>query len=200
MSVTKYNGVRQQIENGDIALFRGTHLLARTIQWGDAMPDLLGNMRKAYYNHCALIFKKGERLLTIDSVANGVQPHFLSHLMKGYIDFCIVRPTGFSGGQIDDAVNRATAKAEQGIKYDFWMLPRIGLYRRFGLDAKKLGSTDRDTCSEFTGRRYGAEILGINSYKDIVEKQNFISPQDHIRYASKQIQIKFDDRKLLKQK
>lgn len=187
----KYLELRSNINNGDIALFRGTHLLPRIIQWGDAIKDENRIWIKAYYNHCALIFKKGTRLFTIDSVANGVQPHFLSHLMKDYIDFCIVRPVGFSGTQIDDAVNKSIDKAEDGIKYDYWMLPRIGLYRRFGLNAKKLGSDNRDTCSEFTGKRYASECLGIKSYQEAVEKQNFITPEDHLRYLNNQLTLMF---------
>jgi len=189
----KYLSVRSEIQNGDITLFRGSGLLAKLIHWGDAIKDENGNWKKAYYNHCALIFKKGDRLLTIDSVADGVQPHFLSHLIKDYEDFCIVRPVGFSGQRIDEAVNKAIDKAEDGIKYDFFMLARIGIYRRFGFNTKNLGSTKRDTCSEFTGRRYGAECLGIDSYKGIVDKQCFITPQDHIRCLNNQLSLLFDD-------
>jgi len=190
----KYKNVRSDINNGDIILFRGTHLLARIIHWGDAMKDEGGNWHNAYYNHCALVFKKGERLLTIDSVAKGVQPHFLSELMRDYVDFCIIRPTVFSGSQFDDAVNKAIDRAEQKIKYDFWMLPKIGLYRRFGWDNKDLGSADRDTCSEFTGGRYAANSLGITSYKEIIEKQGFITGEDHIRYINNQAKVLFDDK------
>jgi hypothetical protein len=190
----KYNLARKDIDNGFIALFRGTSMLAETIKWGDAVKNEKGIYEKAYYTHAGLVFRKGDRLLIIDSNANGVHPDFLSLRVKQYQDFCMINPVGFSGLQIEDAVNKAMARAESGIQYNFALLPRIAVARRLGIDLKRMGDNDnRDICSEFTGRRY-AGYLGVTSYAKAMGEQGFITPHDHIRYLDNQLKVLFDDR------
>ena len=55
--LNKYNELRPLIRHGAVALFRGTSALSRTIQWAD----------DAYFNHSALVFLAGDRLMVLDA-------------------------------------------------------------------------------------------------------------------------------------
>jgi hypothetical protein len=181
----KYAKTRGEISNGDIILFRGRHLLSKLIQYFD----------KCYYNHAGIVFKANDRIFIIDSVAKGVHPEFLSRRMEEYLDFCVVRPSGFKKSDVSRAMSDVMDKSESGIKYDVWMLLRIAIFRKFGKDFKNLGKPDKDTCSEFA-RRY-ADCLGTTCYseKNMIKKTGapWITPQDFIRYSGKKFKIMFDE-------
>lgn len=189
-ALDKYNGVRSEINNGDVILFRGTSMLSKTIQYCD----------KAYYNHAGLVMRLGSRLLILDSNAHGVRPDFLSMRMDEYIDFCVVRiNNGLSQMMIDSCVNRVIDRSESSlIKYDFALLPRVAIARKFGYDIKNLGEKEnRDICSMFTGERYLIQSAGIKCLAKAKEKQNWLTPEDHLRFLdTSELKALFDDRKV----
>ncbi len=167
----KYSILRPQINNGDIILVRGHSLLAKAIQWSDS----------AYWNHALVVFKVGDRLLAIQSLAKGVQPSFLSVELFANDDFSILRPL-FSQSRIDDCVNAAFDKASSGIPYDVWSLPKILFYKKMGLKSKIMNNyPHREICSVFAFEQYGG-LLPLDCYFKILKDQGFITPQDGLRY------------------
>lgn len=173
----KYNRVRPYINNGDIVLFRGRHLLAKLIQYFDV----------AYYNHIGIVFEDDGHFFIMDSTSKGVAPDFLSKRINGYQDFCILSPKR-NQEEINKALETAFNRGDIGTKYDFLMLPRIAIQKKLGWDIKKLGNQDRDICSEFT--RFYTNCLNINCYKAI----SLITPQDFIRDRNKdEVSILFND-------
>jgi len=163
-----YNEIRHTIGSGWIVLFRGKSLLSKTIQFFD----------KAYFNHAGVVVKYGDRLFIIDSNARGVHPEFLSHRISQYEDVCFLQPL-YSKEILDSAVEKVLSKAEEGIKYDFLLLPQIAIKRYFGIKIKMNDNKRRDICSEFV-RRYTLEI-GSNTYSQESLGSVEISPQDFVR-------------------
>ena len=189
----KYFVNRHSIHNGDVMLFRGKRLLSRIIQWGDSKRNDEGKMQKAYYNHAGVVYKINHRLFIVDANAPGVQPEFLSARIRKNVDFCVIRPIGFAQETIDASVNIIINKSEEGIKYDVLLLPRILLSRKLRFNLQ-WGEERKDICSEFTGKRYLAQNLGVKCFQEGIEKQGYVTPQDHIRWAVvNEISILFDD-------
>jgi len=173
----KYQQARPYISNGDVVLFRGKHLLAKLIQYFD----------DAYYNHIGVVFESENHFFILDSNRKGVAPDFLSERINGYADFCILSPKR-SPEEINKALDVAFDRGDVGTKYDFLLLPRIAIQKKFGFDIKKWGSQDRDICSEFT--RFYTNALNLKCYKDIP----LITPQDFIRHRDKEeVSLLFND-------
>ena len=188
----KYNRIRNEIKNGDIILFRGSSLLSRTIQWGDSIDG-----KKAYYNHAGIAIKLGSRLLVVDSNAPGIHLDFLSIRMAEYIDFCVVRiNNGFSQLEIDSCLNRVLDRVESSqIKYEFSLLPKIAISRKFGIRLKFNDKENRDICSMFCNQRFLSQCAGIKCMRDTLSKYDYLTPQDTLRYADGELKVLFDDSK-----
>ena len=173
----KYNQARPYIQNGDIILMRGSHFLAKLIQYFDS----------AYYNHVGVMFEDDGHFFIMDSTRKGVAPDFLSERINGYADFCILSPKR-SPEEINKALGTAFDRGDIRTKYDFLMLPRIAIQKKLGLDVKQWGSADRDICSEFA--RFYTNALNISCYKNIQP----ITPQDFIRHRDKdEVSLLFND-------
>jgi len=187
-ALDKYNDVRNKINNGDVALFRGSSMLSQSIQYFD----------NAYYNHAGLVMRLGSRLLILDSNGVGVHPDFLSLRMDEYVDFCIVRiNNGFSQTEIDSCVNRVIDRSESSrIKYEWSLLPKVAIARKFGIKLKFNDEENRDICSMFTDDRYLAQSAGIKCMEKAKAEQEWITPQDTLRYLdTSELTLLFDDRK-----
>lgn len=172
----KYLQYRLQIRNGDIILIRGNSLLAKAINWGDAKNGV-----NAYFNHALVVMKEDDRLLALESEAHGVRPDFLSEVVRSSIDFTILHPL-VEKQRIDDAVNAAFDEGAAGIPYNYAMLPKVLLYRKLGLNLAKLGDNNhREICSVFAAWTYGS-LLPLTCYAKDRIGQDFITPQDMIRW------------------
>lgn len=161
----KYQKYRSEFKDGDIVLFRGQKLLAKTIQFFDS----------AYYNHVGVCYKDRSRIMILDSNGSGVRPDFMSYRMKGYVDFGVIR-TRYSNEIINHGLNKIFERGDFMTKYDFMLLPRIALIKKTGINLSKLGSKNRDICSEFA--RHFTNAMEMNCYKDI----ELITPQDFVRF------------------
>jgi hypothetical protein len=171
--LNKYNELRPLIRHGAVALFRGTSALSRTIQWAD----------DAYFNHSALVFLAGDRLMVLDANALGVAPEFLSERIAQYEDFCILNPL-VDQPTVNNAVNLAIDKdLQRRFKYDFNLLPKVLLKRKLGLKVNHSLETNRSICSVFTGYHYGM-LIGEYNWVNQALKANFFTPQDHLRFIS----------------
>lgn len=161
-----YNeNVRPLVKNGDIMLFRGKRLLAKTIQYFDS----------AKFNHVGVVFESAKRFFIIDSNARGVRPDFLSDRCIGYEEVSILRPHKHSSEEINLAIESIMGLADEKIRYDFLLLPRIAISRKLKIDLQRLGTDKRDICSEWT-RRY-AQALGVKCF----DNGTWITPQDFLR-------------------
>lgn len=172
----KYAQYRAQIDNGDIIGIKGKSLLSKTISWGDSKDD-----EHAYLTHALVAMKDGDRLLALESEAHGVRPDFLSQVIADSLDFVILKPL-VSQARKDEAVNAAFDEGAKGIPYNYAMLPKVLMYRKFGWDIKKLGDDNfKNICSVFAAQTYGG-LLPLPCYSRAVINQDFITPQDLIRF------------------
>ena len=79
----KYIDNRDNIQNGDLILYRGNSMMAKAIQYLD----------RAFYNHIGVVWKvedpesKEYRILTLDMWSKGLVVVPLSERMSGYDDF-----------------------------------------------------------------------------------------------------------------
>ncbi len=175
----KYLDNRDIIKNGDIILYRGSSLMAKSIQYIDS----------AYYNHIGVVWKFQEqnkeefRLLTLDMWTNGLSVIPLSKRMRGYDDFCILRPKIKCDEVKSYAVNESLKMWEDGVKYDFMLLLRVSIIKKTKIDITGLSSRKKFICSEFA-QNY-CKLLGIDTYKDI----ELITPEDFIRHIDNNFEL-----------
>jgi hypothetical protein len=181
----KYLLNRSQIRQGDIILFRGNALISRAIRWLDNAP----------YNHAGLVFEAHGRKFVMESTGHGVNPRFLSVVMKKekYTDFCIIRPTAWTEEQVSAALESVFDASEQVIEYDHKLILQIAIKRLTNRDVR-MDSQRLDICSEFA-RRY-ARLLE-NPIADNFEvprmPNDFITPWDFVLYAKPHFEVFFDD-------
>ena len=170
----RYQAIRPKIRNGAVLLVRGNSTLSRTIQWAD----------DAYFNHSALIFEAGGRLMVLDANAPGVQPEFLETRISQYVDFMVLNPVGYDIGTLNRAVDLAIRKdIQKNYKYDFMLLPKVLGQRKMGIKVNHNLDSNRTICSVFTGYHYGL-LLGEYNWVSLALKNNFITPEDHLRVLS----------------
>lgn len=176
MKCHEYYNIRNEIQDGDVILYRGNSLLSKMIQYFD----------DAYYNHSGIVKKIGNRLFTIDMWDFGIEFVPLSRRMKKYDEFCIVRSKE-TFSETTNAINFLFEKIERDTKYDYLLLLRIAIYKKTGIDLVNFGKKSRFICSELC--QYFFDKLKIDVYKNI----NLITPQDFIKYKNiSKIDILFD--------
>jgi hypothetical protein len=172
----KYDYFRPILKNGDIALVQGISLLAKSIAWGDAENGV-----NAKWTHAFIVSEVGERLMAIQSMAQGVDPAWLSKEVLGCADVIFLRPQ-FPQELIDSCMDKFMVKAESGIPYNKAMLLKILIYRKFGWNIKELGDNEKkDICSVAAFWDYG-QLLPLTCYSKETIKQDFITPMDGIRF------------------
>lgn len=177
----KYLENRDLIQNGDLILYRGSSTMAKAIQYLD----------KAYYNHIGVVWKvedpesKEYRILTLDMWSKGLVVVPLSERMSGYDDFCILRPK-VTQDKIEAAIFDGLRLWEGKLGYDYSLIFRVALIKKFGIDVTSLGKTDRYICSEFA-QAYCKNFT--NTYNNI----NLITPEDFRRYIDSNFEIMLDN-------
>jgi hypothetical protein len=182
----KYLDNRADIKQGDIILFRGNAFISRGIRWLDKAP----------YNHAAVVFEAHGRKLVLESTGHGVNPRFLSVVMKKekYTNFCIIRPKHWTEEQMRIALSATFDAAEEVIEYDIWHIAQIAVKRLFDrtVDWK---SKRKDICSEFA-RRYARSFDPKPDNFEMPRMPNsFITPWDFVLYADPNFEVLWDDYK-----
>ncbi len=69
-----YSNAREQIQTGDVLLFRGTSAVSRIIRWGSRSP----------YSHAGLAAWWGDRLIVFQAVSRGAQVVPVSSAVDAY--------------------------------------------------------------------------------------------------------------------
>lgn len=175
--MNKYLTHRGEIKDGDVILFRSNKWLGKIIQWLDG----------AHYNHAGIAFWSNDMLFIVDSNQDGIRPEFMSIRMKKYIDWCIVRPRKVSKKLMRLAINKSLRRGNSVVKYDFMLALRVLFSRKFKVDLKFLGSSNRDICSEFAA-------FHLSSFTRCYHRLLDVTPQDLIRFADKdKIEVLFND-------
>lgn len=159
-----YYTVRGQIQAGDIVLYRGNGILARMIQYFDS----------AHWNHVGMVEQIGDRLVTIEMWNKGIQLIPLSRRVDSYKEFAVLRPIAPAEDKKKGLVELVNCW-DRDEKYDYWLLPRIAIYKKTGINLKVLGKNKRNICSELAQKYTNA--IGLNCYKDL----ELPTPQDFIR-------------------
>lgn len=168
----KYERIRPFIKHGDLILFHGTGIIARTIQYCD----------RSYWNHIGVVVEVDGALFIVDSNENGVQADRLSWRVAKYKngDFALLRSNKnrdlvrYNMGRL---LQRADAK---WIRYDFINGAKEMLNRRFGWKLEIKPNEDRDICSDWV-RRY-AEDMEIVTEK--FKEKVLVFPEDYQRFLS----------------
>ena len=168
MKCDDYYFVRDKIQDGDIFLWSGNGIMARSIMYFD----------DAQYNHISVVKWIGKRVFNIDMWYHGIEINPLSRrMLYDYKRFCCIRPLGVEKELINNAIENILEKVEALRRYDYWLLPRIALLKKTGIDLTRFGRGDRYICSELI-QTYTND-LRIESY----ERLKLITPQDFLRFA-----------------
>ncbi len=174
----KYSRLRSMIKDGDIILFHGTGIVARTIQFCD----------KSYYNHIGIVFDKCGALYIVDANENGVQADRLSHRINKYRkggDFTIVKPL-VPNSEIQAALSKLLRRSDpQTIKYDFANGIKELFNRLFNINLKVDLDESHDICSDFVSEYQ----LNLGLLNEDFKKVRISFPEDTIRYKTDKVQI-----------
>ena len=174
----KYTELKNKIQNGDLILYHGTGFLAKAIEYFDS----------ATYNHVGVVWKPEDvdRILTMDMWSDGLDCLPLSRRMEGYADFCILRPK-VKSEIIQSAIQSAIEQWDgRDIKYNFFLLLRIAIIKKTGIDVTGLGSKNRFICSQFA--QFYTNLLGLSTYTNI----KLITPEDFRRYIDENFELIYD--------
>jgi hypothetical protein len=175
----KYTKLRNEIQNGDLLLYKGTSFLAKGIQYFD----------KAYYNHIGVVWRPNDidRVLTLDMWSEGLTCIPVSRRMEGYKDFCILRPK-VSIEKSKEAIMKAIEKWDgKDVYYDKQLILRVAAIKKLKIDLSGLGKKDKFICSEFV--QYYCDLLGLKTYSMI----NLITPEDFRRFIDDNFELLYDE-------
>lgn len=168
-----YYSVRSQIQKGDIVLIQRRSFISSCIRYFD----------NAYWTHVGIVHEMGDRLITIDMWNRGIELVPLSRRINDSEEFRIYRPVT-SKQAIDKAITNIINIWERDRNYDYWLLLRIAIFKKTGIDLAGLGSKKRNVCSELV-QEY-TESIGLDCYRSV----DLITPEDFVRYADDlQIQL-----------
>ena len=169
----KYRRLRNLITDGDLILFHGTGLVARTIQAADS----------SYYNHVGVVFKKLGAFYIVDANADGVQADRLSRRINKYRkggDFTIIKPLRTSQ-EIETALTKLLTRSdEKTIKYDFANGIKELLNRKFGWSLVVEADESHDICSDFVSQYQIDLNIVVEEFKHL----RIAFPEDTIRYKN----------------
>lgn len=173
-----YSSVREQIKDGDLFLSKGSSFISKAILYFD----------ESRYSHVGMVKWMGDRLWAIDMWYYGIEVVPLSRRILAQKEFCIVRPKNKTEEQLNEGLEKVLGKVETYAKYDYFLLPRIALYKKTGINLGALGERSRFVCSELA--QFYTNSLQIRSYEDI----ELITPYDFIRFATTdEVEILFDN-------
>ena len=171
--LAKYNRLRPYLKHGDIILFHGKGIIARTIQ----------NCDSAYWNHVGVIIEVNGALFIVDSNASGVQADRLSWRIAKYKDgdFAVIQPD-----LSKEVINYHMAqllKRQDGkwIRYDYMNGAKELANRKWNLKLRIVPTEDRDICSDWV-RRYAE---GLDVVTEEFKKTLLVFPQDYDRYFNR---------------
>jgi len=189
----KYDRYRLDAVDGDIILWKGNGLISNLIRKFDNFyinDDNIKIKNKAYYTHISFVHWHRDRLENCDAWTNGITNVPMSHRIKQYKDFCVLRPTNSS--KIEYGIFKGLGDWESEIKYDYLKLLRLTIIKKFGIDITGLTNNSKQICSSFI-QKY-SENIGLNSYKF----RKLLTPQDFIRFVNhgiynNEIEILFND-------
>ncbi len=120
----QYGEIRDQVEDGDVILFRGTIFLSRLIE----------RVSGGKYSHCAIAANWGERKMLLQAeLMGGVQAVPLSvaaGTYKGRVDWFKIAPEWRQ--RLDIAALLKEARADLGLTYATSELLRVAAHTLFG--------------------------------------------------------------------
>lgn len=178
MNSENYSSVREQIKDGDLFLSKGSSFLSKSIMYFD----------KAKYSHIGMVKCMGDRLWAIDMWYYGIEVVPLSRRIMTQKEFCILRPKNKTHEELNIGLEKIIGSVETYTKYDYFLLPRIALYKKTGINLGVLGERSRFICSELA--QYYTNSLKIRCYEDI----ELITPFDFLRHKNDdEIEVLFDN-------
>lgn len=172
----KYKSIRSELKNGDIILYSADSAASHWIRYFD----------NAYFTHIGIIWLFGTRVFTLDMWPKGLCLVPASKRVSEHLDFAILRPTNRT--DIDNAIIESLKMWEGNVKYDYFILLRIALKKKTGLDLFQfIESKKKMICSEFV--QWYCQQIGIDCYNNL----ELITPQDFVRNKNNQLTLIYDD-------
>jgi hypothetical protein len=146
----RYQSLRDEIQTGDLLLFRGKHFLSGAIE----------KLSNSPYSHVAILAKWHGRVLAFQADLRGVEVLPASRIVYRYdgaVDWWALKPEWRESGKFSEHLLFDTALTLLGIKYGYWKL--LGLAARIILgrtlnprDAR--ATPDSLFCSQFVSLCY----------------------------------------------
>jgi len=178
----KYELYRNTARNGDIILWKSNSLASDLIRYFDNFyinADDEKIKSPSYYTHISYVHWHRNRLENCDAWYEGITNVPMSHRIKHYVDFCVIRPTKIN--LVEHGINEGLNEWEAQVKYDYFRLLRIAIVKKTGIDITGLSNSKKYICSLFI-QKY-CENIGLKSY----EFCKLMTPQDFIRFANRSI-------------
>jgi hypothetical protein len=156
----QYGDIRDQVDDGDIILFRGTIFFSRVIETVSA----------GAYSHCAIAANWGERKMLLQAeLMGGVQAVPLSvaaGTYKGRVDWYKITPEWRQ--KLDIAALLKEARADLGLTYATSELLRVAAHTLFG--AKLPNDCDNPHalfCSQYVERCFRKAGMALCNDSDV---------------------------------
>ncbi|MCP5106307.1 MAG: hypothetical protein GY950_23175 [bacterium] len=168
-----YKGVRNEVKNGDILMYKGTSLISKIIR----------KFTHSEYSHAGIAVWWNDRLMVMEAVGKGVVVTPLSRNIrhyKGNVEWFAFE------GEIEDNTRRdivTTAQKELGKNYDTWKIFWFGvkIFFKFNMNVPenpdKSIPASRFFCSQFVAWIYYSKGIDL-----VIEKANkYTSPDDIVK-------------------
>jgi cell wall-associated NlpC family hydrolase len=163
----RYEDVRNEIQDGDVLLFDGTHFLSSVVK----------RLTSGAYSHCGIVLTwNGRRMFVHADVANGVQAGLLSAALERFrgpgVSWLSVAAEARE--QLDLEALTAEAQSHLGMPYDVWGVVHAGAHVLLGARAPRPADEPQPThCSAFVARCFRKAGVPLLARAD-----KLVSPDD----------------------
>ena len=169
-TIKKFN-----IETGDLILFGGSNgIMGKLIRYFD----------KATYTHIGIAVWVLDKLFVLDMWTKGVELVPFEKRASVYPLQTVIKKTDILHSIIPKSiVSKLLEKwgRNNHIPYDYFLLPRIAIAKKLGIDFLAWGNKSKYTCSELAMEYFSIMV----DQSEQIHQINLITPQDFVRYLPK---------------
>jgi hypothetical protein len=170
-----YGDIRDQVEDADVLLFRGTIFFSRAIE----------KISHGAYSHCAIAANWGERKMLLQAeLMGGIQAVPMSVAVgtyKGQVDWYKIVPA--VRAKLDIAALLAEARADLGLTYATSDLLRVAAHNIFGVSLPEDSDNPHALfCSQYVERCFRKAGVALCKDSDVGTSPSEIAESDVLKF------------------
>ncbi|MGO9837698.1 MAG: hypothetical protein ACLP1X_26220 [Polyangiaceae bacterium] len=170
-----YGDIRDQVEDADVLLFRGTIFFSRAIE----------KISHGAYSHCAIAANWSERKMILQAeLMGGIQAVPMSVAVgtyKGQVDWYKIVPS--VRAKLDIAALLAEARADLGLTYATSDLLRVAAHNLFGVSLPQDSDNPHALfCSQYVERCFRKAGVALCKDSDVGTSPSEIATSDVLKF------------------